>query len=823
MERRTDGARGTTRRAGSLFRRLLCLLLALSFFTVSGASGEEETKEPEPEDKSIPWLVMEVSAIHAEEDGSVDIVAELSAGHAEGTEVPDKIKDVKVTAEGTNGLKVQYFLDPVQDRVYGDTLELGDLTSVHKFSIHCQYDDPEDTGKPPEETPEIRIRASSRNLQGVFYTAPVDVQPRARVILWYMTKVSFGSDIARTAQAIERAYAGKTYAGKPVQSAHIIDAKDALGEEDGWGSLEGFEPDANDITYIYIGSHGMMDEEYRPIPYVEMNDPSADNEYHSTTLLSVDRILEAIRDKVKGRVVILFDFCFSGMALESEAISGLDPKKTFIVTATTSQYTSGSTGNDKNSKTKFGALLDRVLERYEGECATGRDLVAESKSFSTRLDQFVSHLLNLLGFSAAFASAGPGDQLDVLLSKLLPDSTMKDRQWIRSTLKRASQSRVLEILKKQLGTTASIEAGWTHFLRTLGYEPDPDTLLTDADQQWEFFFNKTVTALWGEDIAEDDYFHLHIWTQFLRSPMGINIPQFYGNEDLPLFFRGDYDDGCRTPALLKDKEKYEWFPPEADFPHGEIPLSDYYGGMVTGLYREPVAFFSSEGGDRVAVVRDYEDPEHDLLIFLPAEVAEKWVTDPATDRDTIREWAGRYPHTYITHEPAYFADGEYLYQDTTVYRGMHEYDSRKVMWITGPDGGKTVAVFDKYSPYMGVGMAPTSVWFYAVDDGSTELREIFPDVPLAVPPGRSADPDAANYINTDAVSAMEVVFDEPSGLWCFGAWQWGWDRQYGKGATDSRAALTLFTAEDGKLIPVARFENGEEYERNLPEKPEGQP
>ena len=129
---------------------------------------------------------------------------------------------------------------------------------------------------------------------------------------------------------------------------------------------------------------------------------------------------------------------------------------------------------------------------------------------------------------------------------------------------------------------------------------------------------------------------------------------------------------------------------------------------------------------------------------------------------------------------------------------------------------------------MGVGLEPTGYWFYIVPQDGTEMERFRPDISLTVPPGAYTGDMAYDHttVSTTDVSRMNVEYDQKSGLWCFAIYQWGYHRVnpndkggrmiggYAESGDEWRLVRNLFTVFNGKLIPVARYFLGREFERN---------
>ncbi len=167
------------------FRRLVCFILSLCILLPAAACGEGISAE---EVEGKPHMDLDVYTIHAEDDGSVDVIVTVGWVNGDDGKIIEKLKHVTVTAKGTNGLKVQYFWEqnPEKPDIEGNTYELGDLKDPYTFAIHCKYDDPDGYTHPPEEKPEIQIDIRCQNCWGISYKVPFDVQPQARVMLGTM-------------------------------------------------------------------------------------------------------------------------------------------------------------------------------------------------------------------------------------------------------------------------------------------------------------------------------------------------------------------------------------------------------------------------------------------------------------------------------------------------------------------------------------------------------------------------------------------------------------------------------------------------------------
>ena len=246
--------------------------------------------------------------------------------------------------------------------------------------------------------------------------------------------------------------------------------------------------------------------------------------------------------------------------------------------------------------------------------------------------------------------------------------------------------------------------------------------------------------------------------------------------------------------------------------HGEIRLADY-----AGFYQSPVMFFSSKVQDRVLLLRKFRSQTKDLLVFVPADAAEELVAQGGIYLDQAMELEKQYPHAYITYQAAYIENKETVYTDT--YGRLKQNDQRRVIWLEGQDGRMYLAVFDRYYSYMGVGLEPTSAWFYVLSDDGKEFQPFTPEIPFVLPPGASGQYQDINYISTTEISSMDITYDERSDAWYLELCQWGWDK-YGPGMIGTRektAVRNLFQIRNKTLIPAVRSYYGIEFERWVPE------
>ena len=346
-------------------RRIACImavligLLCISYQPVSLAEGETEDIPPS--------LGITVTYSDPEDNGRIDGWFTVTCDKGNRENAPATAKNVVVTVkahEFVNFLDISgpYEIAPKPDNTY--QLDLHDVTPGD--TVQCYFrlkiEDPAATAqeektafaglpgiKASKEKPHIhldeegniivpwiRIEVESDNYGSCLYTCDLDIAPVARVFLmgWEDSAGAIRNDV----DMMEEVYSSCYYNGLEIE-----DVRDLYGVD--WNDIkdqiEAMDADKNDVTYFYVNAHGAADLRthifgtnagYRTEYQGQMTDAS--------NLIAYTDMLETFGG-VEGRVVILFDSCFSGRAVNA-APQYLDSDRMVILSAVNGEMYSGT-------------------------------------------------------------------------------------------------------------------------------------------------------------------------------------------------------------------------------------------------------------------------------------------------------------------------------------------------------------------------------------------------------------------------------------------------------------------------------------------------
>ena len=472
----------------------------------------------EPVEGQAPHLTLETECRNAEKDGSFDLVLEIGFERGTGTGQISRAENVTVHAEGTYGLKPQ-----------NADIEAGDITNTGTVTVNYIYEDPDGSPHPSLDRPWVRVSIESDNCGSLEYICELDVQPRARYLILHGHEDSLESSIGNSADIVENIYTSRRFDGVPVlgEDKYINPEEGQFIDSEGYlDTLRSFHTDDNDITYIYVAAHGGPDDGTGASPLsFKKKDGS---------LITMEELLTYVNQNVKGRVVLLFDNCYSGRAVEYAESSGMDPDRYFVASATTSKNQS-STAFFRQIM-MLANLLRRTDERYNTSASCG-DFKTIARGPWEIAKLVLSQCFVLIGKVSAggmYAAASP-NMASNILDMLLPDEYCEKN----------------EALKKIKGLFETI-------ILLYQIEAEP---------------GKIVTKIWYSILPRLEQIDESVWEGMIVNAWQINFPQFYGNEELPICFNDtEYDDHFRLPVLLRNTEKTEVQAAEPAVNHQEFVI-----------------------------------------------------------------------------------------------------------------------------------------------------------------------------------------------------------------------------------------------------------
>lgn len=268
-----------------------------------------------------------------------------------------------------------------------DTLELVEGSSAHvffdelpcggkytfEFDLFCEFP-MEQVEKAPE--PKLTITAKSANVGFCEYTCTFDsmTEPRALVWGWDIddsTPLAIKNDMGLMNELF-----GKSYYNMQLVELHssynhenILELLEQLSE---------LETDHNDVTYLYVNAHGAgLDNGKRIAPgffaFAPGNDVIIDDtEYKDKNVVLYKQIFTNLKQKLKGRIVCVFDICYSGIATVSAENTGFEEGQFSLLTAVDGDSKAGAYEYGVGG---YGWFTKEVYDEFYGR--TGKQTIGD--------------------------------------------------------------------------------------------------------------------------------------------------------------------------------------------------------------------------------------------------------------------------------------------------------------------------------------------------------------------------------------------------------------------------------------------------------------
>ena len=391
MQAPSGGEVKTVRLAAMLLRnrleKIICVLLAFVMLLVSCQPVFAEGAGTEPS------LDIQVDYKDATKEGYITADVDVTFLPGEGGRAVSTMENLEITMQGHNGLHV-----PQESWHYDSTTEV-------RFTARLRYEDPV-PGVIPEEMPELVIRLTSSNCVGLEYIAKLDVQPETRILVIARGDLENGEYLTGTATVLDQDLMKGTRYGKKALPYSVNTSANLWGEDE-LGILGDDPGDENDITYIYLGTHGYLSDDWRG---------GADTlvfEDESGNAVKYEEIIQYVDKTVKGRYVLILDCCFSGKIVEAAEISGIDAERGYVLSSTTNRNTTSiSRTSEENAAfnksapvtTQLGYAIARTAEKTK-EYSTCADLLESTYDFMVIADGVHAAMRNAVTKTVYFFGA----------------------------------------------------------------------------------------------------------------------------------------------------------------------------------------------------------------------------------------------------------------------------------------------------------------------------------------------------------------------------------------------------------------------------------
>lgn len=320
-------------------------------------SDEEENSADAEEPQNIPAgnLKMQVQYGKPTSDGLLETFFTISYDRSENEGAPEEAKNIALTLSVSEGLEILGLSAPYEieakNRENTYVIRLHDLMDKQNqnVSFRVKYIYSEGSDFPfrlgfPEPILSITADLRCDNAKGCTYSCEFDTKTIPRMlVIGDCPSGEFINDIATNVRFVQECYEKLYYNGRSVEVT-AFDPHD-MGEGctfmDALSTVESWETDENDVTYIYINAHGFRDaqerrvgKEYIAVPYFSGTAESGDE-------ISYEDVLRYIDEHVKGHVVIMTEICYSGIMIDIAKEMGLDEEKFTLITATNKYSSAG--------------------------------------------------------------------------------------------------------------------------------------------------------------------------------------------------------------------------------------------------------------------------------------------------------------------------------------------------------------------------------------------------------------------------------------------------------------------------------------------------
>lgn len=339
-----------------MYKRLISLLLCLMLpvFPVSSSAMAEsgdslkgalgaallgQADLPASGPNSRPYLALYVDYQKTDERCTTHAKATLVHINSNGSDSNPAAQDIVIELQTEDTLELR---NGSGTHVFFDDLPCGDAYTF-EFDLFCPF--PTEHVDPVPE-PKLTITVTSSNVGRCEYTCVFDstTEPRALVWGWDVpgtTPNAIRNDLDMMSELFEKSY----YNRQPVQTTSCFNHEDIWELVD---QLPALETDDNDVTYIYLNAHGTTygDDEvvvpgflaFAPDASIMLDEEVIENE----NIVLYIELFPALRQQLKGRIVIVIDACYSGAAISRAERMSFEPGQLSLMTSVSEGLVSGA-------------------------------------------------------------------------------------------------------------------------------------------------------------------------------------------------------------------------------------------------------------------------------------------------------------------------------------------------------------------------------------------------------------------------------------------------------------------------------------------------
>lgn len=340
------------RKEKCLLAALLAALLALGAAPLSLAESETNAQD------MLPTLYITLQYDDPTIESTIHAVATVECRYpADPSGSSSGAPDTQISISAQNGM---FLLEGTPAKISAGHIACG---ASYSFALDLGYDESQATERNEEGNiePVLQITALSSEIGGCEYTCVFDITPTPRAYLYGINTTPDMQNswlMARTIEGLAERLEGLYFDGQNIGTqSRITDISDPEAC-DFWSGLEqmkGFEPDANDVSYLYLLASPSQDKAgLRVIKEGRTAD------------VSYAEIFAWLAENMKGRVIVFLDSAYAGRAVRDAASAGLDADYYSIIGVSMPTADTAET----SVSTFFGGMLGAKLALFEGESAS---------------------------------------------------------------------------------------------------------------------------------------------------------------------------------------------------------------------------------------------------------------------------------------------------------------------------------------------------------------------------------------------------------------------------------------------------------------------
>lgn len=368
-----------------MIKRLTALLLALLL-----AGGCLPASAFADVEAGMPRLLVSVLYENRTEDGQLDANVTIGFDRGSGPNEQEAMIGLHVEIGCLRGLECDQ-----SEIVWDDPVH----RSEERFTLHLRYKDPGALADPqnPSHRPALYLNITTLNCGHAQYRCVFDARAKARALVIYETRNAgiVQNEIESSAELVRDIYQGCVCQYQPVAVYELrnpIDWRD----RSGLGLVKELDIDDNDITYIYIATHGLHDDTggfyMSPSGTVSLMEDGKQS-------ASIQKLVNYVKEQVKGRVVFMLDCCYSGQVFDEAIEADMTGPRYLFVSSAHGKYSTSPTTGQKMPLAKTLQVVNNADYYTDNDVATGHNLQSVSNILFNVVNLAVQFFLYTIGES----------------------------------------------------------------------------------------------------------------------------------------------------------------------------------------------------------------------------------------------------------------------------------------------------------------------------------------------------------------------------------------------------------------------------------------